>query len=239
MIRFCLLAAAVLGHVTALVHADQTSETWQDKVVLDARYSFLQSLPEGYDTSPQKRWPLIVFLHGSGERGTSLEAVKTHGPPKLIAAGQSIPAIVASPQCPIGEIWNPHAVHALTQHLIKTLRVDADRVYLTGLSMGGFGTWDTALEYPQTYAAIMPVCGGAGVRFVMAERIRHLHIWIFHGGKDSVVDPAYSTSMDKVLRKLGADVQLTIYPEAGHDSWTATYGNPEVWDWLFKQKRGS
>jgi predicted peptidase len=231
-------AALLLSLVaTSFVHADQTAEKWQEKVVLDASYGFLQSLPEGYASDPQKRWPLIVFLHGSGERGTDLEALKKHGPPKLIAAGKNIPAIVASPQCPNGQIWDPHAVHALTQHLIKTLRVDADRVYLTGLSMGGFGTWDTAMEYPKTYAALIPICGGAGVRFVMADRIRQIPIWIFHGEKDSVVDPAFSKSMKKVLEKLGANVQLTLYPEASHDSWTATYDNPEVWDWLFKQKR--
>lgn len=200
-------------------------------------YRYLQSLPKGYEVDQAKRWPLIVFLHGSGERGSDLQMLKKHGPPKLLAAGQALPAIVVSPQCAPNNIWNPHGVHALTQHILQTHRVDVDRVYLTGLSMGGFGTWETAMEYPDTYAALIPICGGAGVRFVMAERIKHIPEWIFHSEKDPVVDPAFSKRMKDTLTKLGAPVKLTLSPEARHDSWTATYDNPKVWNWLFKQKR--
>jgi predicted peptidase len=121
--------------------------------------------------------------------------------------------------------------------MIKAHRIDLDRVYLTGLSMGGFGTWDTVTEYPQTYAAVIPICGGAGVRFVMASRIKHIPEWIFHGAKDPVVDPKFSQRMFDSLKKLGADVKLTLYPEAQHDSWTAAYESEETWAWLFAQKR--
>jgi predicted peptidase len=223
--------------VTAQTPDRQSPQSFASKVTLEVGYRYLEYLPEGYDADQTKRWPLIVFLHGSGERGDKLEMLKKHGPPKLIAAGQNFPAIIVSLQCPSGQIWNPHGVHALTQSVIKSRRVDVDRVYLTGLSMGGFGTWETAMEYPDTYAALIPICGGAGVRFVMAERIKHIPEWIFHGEKDPTVDPAFSKRMNDVLSKLGAPVKLTLYPEARHDSWTATYDNPEVWKWLFAQKR--
>lgn len=228
---FLLLSASFAGG------GEQTREQFIGKATLDVNYRYLLALPDGYKADESKKWPLIVFLHGSGERGTDLELLKKHGPPKLIAAGQGIDAVVASLQCLPGQIWNPHGVKAVTDHLIKTLRVDADRVYLTGLSMGGFGTWDTALEYPATFAAIVPICGGAGVRFVMAERIKHLPVWIFHGAKDPVVEPAYSQKMFDVLTKLGGHVKLTMYPDARHDSWSAAYDDPELWKWLLAQKR--
>jgi predicted peptidase len=215
----------------------QSSEHFTAEVKLKADYQYLLYLPDGYEADTQKKWPLVVFLHGAGERGTDLHLLYKHGPPKLIAAGQSFPAIVVSPQVLPNEIWNPHAVQALTDDIIRTHRVDVDRVYLTGISMGGFGTWETATEYPKTWAAIMPICGGAGVRFIMGERIKHIPEWIFHGAKDPVVDPAFSKRMNDVLTKLGASVKFTLYPDLQHDCWTVTYDNPEVWKWLFEQKR--
>jgi predicted peptidase len=102
--------------------------------------------------------------------------------------------------------------------------------------MGGFGTWDTAFDYPQTYAAIVPICGGAGVRWLIADRLKHLPIWIFHGAKDPVVEPALSQKMYHALKNSGSDVKLTLYPDLMHDSWTAAYGDPALWEWLFQQK---
>lgn len=239
MIKHTLLVLLLVSMFPSpkLSAAGQTSEEFTSKVTLDVSYRYLLSLPDGYQADAPKKWPLIVFLHGAGERGTDLEMIKKHGPPKLIAAGQKFDAIVASLQCLPRQIWNPHGVKALTDHLIKTLRVDADRVYLTGLSMGGFATWETALEYPDTYAAIVPICGGAGVRFVMADRIKHLPVWIFHGARDPVVEPAYSQKMYDALKKVGGNVKLTLYPDALHDSWTAAYNDPELWKWMFAQKR--
>ena len=215
----------------------QIAQNFSGDFVVKVNYSYLLSKPEGYESDTGKKWPLVIFLHGSGERGSDLEKVKMHGPPKLIAAGQKIPAIVASLQCPAGELWSPHGVKAVTDHLIKTERIDTSRVYLTGLSMGGFGTWETAFEYPDTYAAIAPVCGGAGVRWVTAERLKHLPAWIFHGDKDGAVPVENSHKIHDALKKIGAPVKLTIYPGVGHDSWTATYANPEFWKWLFEQQR--
>jgi len=223
---------------TALAHADtQTPQSYTGDFIIKVSYRYLLSKPEGYEADTTKKWPLVIFLHGSGERGNDLNKVKIHGPPKLVAAGRKFPAVVASLQCPSGELWNPHGVKAVTDHLIKTERIDTSRVYLTGLSMGGFGTWETAFEYPHTYAAIAPVCGGAGVRWVQAERLKHLPCWIFHGDKDGAVPVDNSRKIHAALEKAGAPVKLTIYPGVGHNSWTQTYDNPEFWSWLFAQKK--
>jgi predicted peptidase len=231
----CLALSAL--SVLASAETSQTAQSFASEVTLKVGYEYLLALPEGYAAAPDKRWPLIVFLHGSGERGDNLEAVKKHGPPKLLTEGKALPAIVVSPQCPAQQIWNPYGVKALVDALVKSHRVDTDRIYLTGLSMGGFGTWETAMEYPDTFAALVPICGGTGVRFVMADRIKNIPEWIFHGAKDPVVSPKFSEQMFGLLKKLGTDVQLTIYPEAQHDSWTQAYQTEELWTWLFAQKR--
>ena len=234
------ITALLLATTTTILCADtQTPASYSGDFVIKVNYRYLQSLPEGYEADAKKKWPLVIFLHGSGERGNDLELVKKHGPPKLIAAGQKFPAVIASLQCESGNLWNPHGVKAVTDHLVKTLRVDPARVYLTGISMGGFGTWETAFEYPDTYAAIAPICGGAGVRWVTAERLKHLPCWIFHGDKDGAVPVENSHKIHDALKKIGAPVKLTIYPGVGHDSWTQTYANPELWTWLFEQKRSS
>ena len=240
--RLCLSAVSFLA--TVLIHpvhaqTEQTPQSFSGEVSLKVSYRYLLALPDGYEAQTDKKWPLVVFLHGAGERGMDLEMLKKHGPPKLIAAGKKFEAIIASLQCEPKTVWNPHGVKALTDHLAKTLRVDKSRIYLTGLSMGGFGTWETAMEYPDTYAAIAPVCGGAGVRWTMAERIKDLPVWIFHGVKDPVVSVDFSQKIFDALKKVGSPVKMTLYPEALHDSWTVTYDNPEFWEWLFAQKRAS
>ena len=233
-VQFFLIAAALL----ATAHADSNppaEKSFSAPVTLQVGYPYLEYLPQGYDATSDKKWPLIIFLHGAGERGNNLNQIKKHGPPKELANGRKVDAVVICPQCPPEQLWSSHGVHALTQEIIRTHAIDQQRVYLTGLSMGGFGTWDTVMDYPDTYAAAVPICGGAGVRFVMAERIQSLPIWIFHGAKDTAVEPAYSKKMFDVLTKLKAPVKLTIYPDAGHDSWTAAYNDPELWKWLFEQ----
>jgi len=229
-----------LGRLGEVSSAEQMPLAFAGEVTLKVGYRYLLALPEGYqagEVDGTKAWPLVVFLHGSGERGTDRELLKKHGPSKLLAEGQKFPAIMASLQCEAGQIWNPHGVKAVVDHLIQTQRVDEKRIYLTGLSLGGFGTWDTAMEYPETFAAIMPICGGAGVRWVMAERIKDLPCWIFHGDQDTAVPLEFSTKMHGALTKAGSGAKLTIYPGVGHDSWTQTYANPEVWAWLFAQRR--
>jgi predicted peptidase len=230
-------ALAAFFGPSAQAEIQQTEQSFTGEVTLKVGYRYLLALPEGYEAQPDKNWPLVVFLHGSGERGFDLELVKKHGPPKVIAAGKKFPAIVASLQCEPMMVWNPHGVKLVTDHLANTLHVDKSRIYLTGLSLGGFGTWETAMEYPETYAAIAPICGGAGVRWTQAERIKNLPVWIFHGAKDTTVLPEVSTKIFDALKKHGSPVKLTMYPEATHDSWTVTYDDPAFWEWLLAQKR--
>lgn len=232
--RALALSTALLGTLSA---AEQQEKSFSTQLSRPLACRYLLSLPAGYDSDSAQTWPLIIFLHGAGERGDDLERLKKHGPPKLIAQGRDLGAIVASPQTPEGEVWDPQLVKALTDELAATLRVDQSRIYLTGLSMGGFGAWETALLYPDTYAAIVPICGGAGVRFLLAERIRSLPVWIFHGAKDTVVEPAHSQRMHEALKHIGGNVRFTLYPDAAHDSWTSAYDDPELWSWLLAQKR--
>lgn len=215
---------------TATKHANQA------KRVFSKEMRYLLHLPDGYDLEKSRRWPLLVFLHGAGERGDDLELVKIHGPPKLIEAGKRYQFIVASPQLALGEWWSPDMVAWLTRELTSSLRVDPDRVYLTGLSMGGYGTWETAAKYPELFAAIAPICGRGDP--ASAWRLRHTPTWIFHGAKDPVVPIKHSNDMNKALKKY-RNVKYTVYPEADHDSWSETYLNEELYGWLLGQRRFS
>jgi predicted peptidase len=211
----------------------QKAETMEAQIPV--RMQYLVSLPKGYDK--EEKWPLVLFLHGAGERGDNLDRVKVHGPPKLIAKGKEFPFICVSPQCPKNRWWNPMELEALLDHVEKKYKVDADRVYLTGLSMGGFGTFALANHAPKRFAAIAPVCGGGDP--IHALQISSIPTWVFHGAKDRVVPEQRSKEMVDALKKRKADVQYTVYPEAGHDSWTATYDNPKFYEWMLKQKRKS
>lgn len=198
-------------------------------------FDYLLSLPAGYAAS-RRRWPLLIFLHGRGERGQDLNLVKVHGPPKLIAEGREFPFIVVSPQCPSREYWWDYGrLDAFVTSIMNRLRVDADRVYLTGLSMGGFATWALAQSAPERYAAIAPICGGGETR--LAVRLRDLPVWAFHGGKDLTIPVDRTREMIKAIRKAGGSPRLTIYPKAGHDSWTRTYANPKFYAWLLSHRR--
>lgn len=197
---------------------------------------YLIYLPDGYGHL-QKDWPLMVFLHGAGERGDDLDKVKLHGPPKLVGQGRSLPFIIVSPQCPEIEWWPNLSQHvnALIDEMVETYDVDEDRIYLTGLSMGGYGTWTIAAIYPQRFAAIAPVCGG-GSPFD-AFKLKDLPIRAFHGAKDPVVPLQRSQEMVEAINRIGGNAQLTVYPEAEHDSWTETYNNDKFYEWLLSHSR--
>jgi len=231
---FLTLTALVLLSNTALSDdqpASQKAEKLEAQVKVQMDY--LIYLPKDYDK--QEALPLLLFLHGSGERGNDLELVKKHGPPMLIAAGKNFPFIVVSPQCPSGQWWEPIELSALLDSIIKKHKVDEQRIYVTGLSMGGFGSWRLAFHSPERFAAIAPICGGGEKYWV--ERFRHLPVWAFHGAKDTGVPLKRSQVMVDELKRLGGNPQLTIYPNAGHNAWTETYNNPKFYEWLLQQKR--
>lgn len=194
-------------------------------------------LPKAQDMGESAHAPLMLFLHGAGERGDDLEAVKKHGPPKLVEGQPDFPFILISPQCPRGERWQPAQLVQLVDHVVKTQHADPNRLYVTGLSMGGYGTWSLVAAYPDKFAAAAPICGGGNPE--TAERLKDLPLWVFHGEKDSVVPAQRSKEMVAAIEKAGGKPKLTLYPEANHDSWTTTYNNPEFYTWLLSHQRGA
>ncbi len=221
-----LLISLILPEVKA---QEQTREKFVKEM------SYLLYLPDNYNDSEE--WPLMVFLHGAGERGDDLDKVKVHGPPKLIEQGREFPFVVVSPQVPLNDWWRPGMVVELIQYIVGKYHIDKSRIYLTGLSMGGYGTWETAMRYPQLFAAIAPVCGGGDT--TMVHSLLNVPVWNFHGAKDTVVPLEGSDALVNALRKAGGEVRYTVYPEATHDSWTDTYNNDKLYKWLLsKEKSG-
>ncbi|MDO1446033.1 prolyl oligopeptidase family serine peptidase [Rhodocytophaga aerolata] len=224
-----LLVVACLYSLQLPLQAQQEAK----KFVTETGY--LLFLPEGYKKDDGKKWPLMLFLHGSGERGTVLDSVKKHGPPKIVETQKDFPFILISPQCPPNQGWHPPLLDALLEEVIQEHNVDTERMYLTGLSMGGYGTWEYATMYPNRFAAIVPICGGGDPAKVWS--IRNLPIWVFHGAKDQAVPIKQSEDMVNALKNVGNNAKFTVYPEAGHDSWTVTYNNPELYQWLLSHKK--
>jgi predicted peptidase len=215
-------------------HADVFART----VTKEIRMNYLLYLPKDYDKT-DKTWPLILFLHGAGERGDNIEKVKAHGPAKLAAEGKDFDFIIVSPQCP-QENWWPSMTDdlmAFVEDISETYKVDTSRLYITGLSMGGYGTWSMIIKYPDTFAAAAPICGG-GESVLAKFRLGKMPLWVFHGAKDSVVPLSKSQEMVDAVKAGGnKDIQFTIYPEADHDSWTQTYNNPRLYEWFLNHKK--
>jgi predicted peptidase len=235
-----LSACTSLNHSTTM-KPGQTAQKFSParKQVLTADY--LLFLPDGYGVDSTKRWPLILFLHGAGERGTNIWLVAKHGPPKIDTAKRNLPFIIVSPQCPEGKIWSNDLLLALLDEIETKYAVDTHRIYLTGLSMGGFGTWSLGLSHPEKFAAIAPICGGGElITLLLADKaqLASLPVWAFHGAKDPVVPLEESERMVALLKKHGVtEVKFTVYPEAQHDCWTETYANPELFEWFLKHSR--
>lgn len=215
----------------------QNEGSFKGNVIRSVSMDYLLYFPENFNADPEATFPLLVFLHGSGERGNDLEKVKVHGPPRLIAEGRNFPFIVLSPQCPDHVDWDTETIYALIKHVASRYRVDEKRVYLTGLSMGGWATWDLAMAYPGYFAAIAPVCGPVNRNYpARVKEITHLPVWAFHGAMDDVVPITSAARMIKLLQDNGNPARFTIYPDANHDSWTETYNNPELYEWFLQQK---
>jgi predicted peptidase len=237
---------------TVMAHSEditpgQTAQKFhlERKQVLDTDY--LLFLPKGYGEDANKRWPLILFLHGAGERGSNVWDIAKNGLAKADTQMTNFPFIVVSPQCPDGGMWSDDSLLALLDEIESKYAVDTHRVYLTGLSMGGFGTWNLGLSHPERFAAIAPICGGGETILLTLDldfdkaqlpKIRTLGVWAFHGGKDKTVMTEESVRMVNELKKIGCtDVKLTIYPEAPHDSWTQAYAEQGLYTWFLQHSR--
>jgi poly(3-hydroxybutyrate) depolymerase len=194
---------------------------------------YLVYLPGGYYRS-SGRWPLILYLHGAGDVGRGLARVRFGGLPRRIEEGRRLPFIVVAP-CSPQHGWEPEALDALLNEVLSRYRVDAERVYLTGLSMGGDGTWALAAARPGRFAAIAPISGGGDPAW--AGQLKGVPTWAFHGESDMVVLPEASRSMVEALERAGGDVRLTTYPRTGHDAWTRTYAEPELYAWFLAHRR--
>ena len=248
MIAALCLGAMTTPAQTALELTTAEAFAAQGEKALLYRQHVTPNLPEG------KSVPLILFLHGVGERGDDNAAQLKHGVADLIKfADANGGAVVIAPQCPGDEFWvdidfrapshtmpaEPSAsmkrVLALLNDRIEKLPVDPDRVYVTGLSMGGFATWDIIQRRPKLFAAALPICGGGDP--ALASVIKNIPTWIFHGGSDDAIKPARSREMDTALKACGGNVQYREYPGVGHDSWTETYADPGVLKWMFEQRR--
>lgn len=232
LILFFLLTYFLLSAQLQEAHHFSSTKT----VSISSEYAYLLFTPGNTELAENGKLPLIVFLHGAGERGDSLDLVKVHGPPKLVDRDKNFPFMVLSPQCAAGGWWEADKLDMLIDEVVKHHAVDVNRIYLTGLSMGGYGSWDLAQLRPDRFAAAAPICGGSRTNAFMASKMKAVPTWTFHGAMDSVVPLEGTTRIVRALKDAGADVQYTIYPMAGHDSWTATYDNPELYSWFLSHR---
>jgi len=207
-----------------------------------APLNYLLALPPDYQSDSTERWPLLLFLHGRGECGDDLALVKRYGVPKLLTEVDDFPFITVSPQCPAGTDWALHntTLLALVDEIMATHPIDPNRIYLTGLSMGGRGSWQLAMLYPECFAAMAPICGRIpdvpGFLEQMAT-LKDLPIWVFHGAQDPVVPLENSEKLVAALYTCHGNVRFTVYPHADHDAWTKTYANPELYEWMIAHSR--
>lgn len=236
MFVFLLLCAiGCSGSKEWTLSQGQHPQGFEKEITKKVGLDFLLYLPKQYGQE-KKTYPLIMFLHGSGERGKDLMKLKVHSLPKIVDTKDDFPFIVVSPQCREGERWNSEVLNALLDEIILHLPVDTNRVYLTGLSMGGFGTWKLAGAYPERFAAIAPVCGGGTLEDIW--RLKEMPVWVFHGAKDDVVPPAESERMVEALKREGnTQVKFTLYPDANHNAWDVTYAKAELYEWFLAHQR--
>lgn len=213
----------------------QQEYTFEKTITKQAKLGYLLYLPPEYET--QAAWPLLMFLHGRDERGGNLNLVKKYGPPMRIEAGDHFPFIVLSPQCPVSSYWPEEvdALAALIDDVTANFNVNTQRIYLTGLHMGAYGTWGLASRYPERFAAIAPVCGGGG--WWMVDRLLNTPTWAFQGDSDDVVPIIESKVMVNRIRNAGGNAQFTVYSGSDADAWTRAYQEADLYDWFLEHQR--
>jgi predicted peptidase len=215
----------------------QTSEHFEVQVTQTVRLDYLLYLPPNYDDNPSERFPLILHLHSACGRGSDLALVRQNGIAQNLENGEQLPFIVVSPQCPADSHWTLHTLelNALLDEVIAHYRVDEKRIYMTGISLGGAGTWMLAGVYPERFAAIAPIA--ARIVPLPLTRLKDLPIRAFHGALDDVIPLSEAQRTVEALKAMGANVKLTVYPDAGHDLKAQTYDNPELYEWFLSHRR--
>ncbi len=251
-IQFLLLPAIFILSMSCIYAQSSSSRFGYEKYVSNGDTLLYRLLFP--DANQHLKYPLVVFLHGAGERGHDNEAQLKWGVMNFATDENMMlhPAIVIAPQCPEKMSWSHFSrgdelklqpdpskpmelVIGLIHSLMKTMPVDTTRIYITGLSMGGLGTYDAIERYPDLFAAAVPVCGGGDVS--LADKIAHIPIWIFHGADDPAVNPKWDHAMLEALTKAGARPGFTQYPEVGHFSWIEAYRDPMMMEWMFRQHK--
>ena len=196
---------------------------------------YLLFLPRDYGRT-QKRYPLIMYLHGCSLRGDDVEKVRTLGLPQIIEHDKTFPFIVVSPLCPAGEIWtDTEMLVGILDEVIAKYAVDRKRVYLTGHSMGGRGTWYLAYKHPEKFAAIAPMSGGPNIT-AWANRLKHIPIWAFHGAKDELVPLSQSEELVKAIKAAGGNAKFTVLPDRDHFILDM-YENKQLYDWFLQHSK--
>ncbi|NKB70376.1 MAG: prolyl oligopeptidase family serine peptidase [Candidatus Latescibacteria bacterium] len=230
----------LLGLTPVAVRAQQ--ETFQFDYTyqgVEYQFSYLLFLPSGYDPEGAEQWPLIFFHHGSGENGDNIERVKVHGPPRIVEEDADFPFVVLAPQIPSDPPWEAivnGAWMGLLDQVQATHAIDADRVYLTGLSQGGFISWLLGVQFPERFAAVVPIAGGLDVEDEVACRLQGVPVWAFHGDRDAAVPPSASQVLVDALEECGGNIRFTLYEGVGHvGAWQRAYGDPGLYDWLLQQ----
>lgn len=213
--------------------AQEIKANFQKEVKKIQQITYLLDYPQ----NTKAKVPLIVFLHGSGERGTDLEMVKAHSPftyKNLIKE----PVAILAPQCPPNVWWDTEAVYHLMKEIQQKYKIDESRIILTGLSMGGWGTLKLAMEHPDLFSAVVPVCPPVDRLFkVRAAQYSNLPMKIFHGGNDDIVSPMNAIEIYQEIRKTNKQVELVIFPDDNHNSWDSTYSNPKLYEWMLAQNK--
>ena len=234
------------------------ARTLASKTVAGGTLAYRLLTPDGYDAKADAKYPLVLFLHGAGERGTDNAAQLKWGGKQLATDLQSAgKCFVVAPQCPPGKQWvnAPWAKGSYSTAAVPVgdeltmaleavesaaaeFKVDSDRVYVMGLSMGGFGTWDAIARHPEQFAAAVPICGSGDPS--AAGRIKPVAVWAFHGGADTTVPTQGTRDMAEALKKAGATdatFRYTEFPKVGHNAWSPAWETPGLWDWLLAQRR--
>jgi predicted peptidase len=235
--------AAVAPFTQQHAYSATVTITAANGVTRMALMRFLLYVPRAYQ--PDQAWPLLLFLHGSGEGGNDVELVRREGLPKLLEHNPDFPFIVISPQNPKDVPWadDLRELNALIDHVQAEYHIDPKRISITGLSMGGYGTWQLASRYPQRFAALVPIAGGydyynPGVPPRNICALKDVPVWVFHGEKDEIVELSRAQPLVEALQQCGGNVTFTLYPDADHRAtWERAYADPELYRWLAEQKR--
>lgn len=228
--KYLLLAIPLFS---LMGNAQEIKAELKKEVKKEQRISYILDYPE----NAKGKVPLMVFLHGSGERGNDLELVKAHSPFTYKNLFPE-PVAILAPQCPKEVWWDTEAVYYLIKEIQQKYQIDDSRIMLTGLSMGGWGTLKLAMEHPELFSAVVPVC--APIDRLMKVRVsqyKDLPMKIFHGGNDDVVSPMNSIEIYQEIKKVNKNVELTIFPDDNHNSWDSTYSNPKLYEWMLAQKK--